>query len=107
MLENATRTCAAKFGILYQCEGDALRTVAIHGAPQSFVEERQRNPIVSPNPDTTLGRALSPSSQFKLPTSGQKSRISMPAPRNFQNSLAPELFLRSPWSRKTSCWERF
>ena len=59
MLENATRTCAAKFGILYQCEGDALRTVAIHGAPQSFVEERQRNPIVSPNPDTTLGRALS------------------------------------------------
>ena len=59
MLENATRTCAAKFGILYQCEGDALRTVAIHGAPQSFVEERQRNAIVSPNPDTTLGRALS------------------------------------------------
>ena len=59
MLENATRTCAAKFGILYQCEGDALRTVAIHGAPQSFVEERQRNPIVSPNPGTTLGRALS------------------------------------------------
>ena len=59
MLENATRICAAKFGILYRCEGDALRTVATHGAPQSFVEERQRNPIVSPNPDTTLGRALS------------------------------------------------
>src|SRR5258705_5846663 len=59
MLENATRTCAAKFGLLYQCEGDALRTVATHGAPQSFVEERQRNPIISPNPDTTLGRALS------------------------------------------------
>ena len=58
MLENATRTCAAKFEILYQREGDTLRTVAIHGAPQSFVEERQRNPIVSPNPDTTLGRAL-------------------------------------------------
>ena len=58
MLENATRTCAAKFGILYQRERDTLRTVAIHGAPQSFVEERQRNPIVSPNPDTTLGRAL-------------------------------------------------
>jgi hypothetical protein len=57
-LENATRTCAAKFGILYQCEGDALGTVAIHGAPRSFVEERQRNPIISPNPDTTLGRAL-------------------------------------------------
>jgi YD repeat-containing protein len=67
-LENATRTCAAKFGILYQCEGDALRTVAIHGAPQSFVEERQHNPIVSPNPDTTLGRALSTKQPVQINT---------------------------------------
>jgi PAS domain S-box-containing protein len=59
MLENATRICAAQCGILYRCSGDALRTVATHGAPRVFVEERQRNPIVSPNPDTTLGRALS------------------------------------------------
>ena len=59
MLENATRICAATCGILYRCSGDALRTVATCGAPQSFVEERQRNPIVSPDPDTTLGRALS------------------------------------------------
>ena len=59
MLENATRICAAKCGILYRCSGDALRTVATHGAPRAFVEERQRNPIVRPNSDTTLGRALS------------------------------------------------
>src|SRR5262249_22936409 len=59
MLENATRICAAKCGILYRCSGDALRTVATYGAPDSFVEERQRNPMVSPDPDTTLGRALS------------------------------------------------
>jgi GAF domain-containing protein len=58
ILENAVRICAAKFGVLYQCEEDALRTVSIHGAPQSFVEERRRNPIVRPGPDTTLGRAL-------------------------------------------------
>ena len=58
ILKNATRICEAKFGILYRCEGDALRTVATHDAPQSFVEERQRNPLVRPNPDTTLGRAL-------------------------------------------------
>ena len=58
MLENARRICEAEFGILYRCEGDTLRTVAIHGAPQSFVEERRRNPIIRPNPDTTLGRAL-------------------------------------------------
>ena len=59
MLENATRICAAKCGILYRCAGDALRTVATHGAPPSFVEDRQRNPIVRPDPETTLGRALS------------------------------------------------
>ena len=58
MLGNATRLCEAKFGILYRSEGDTLRTVAIHGAPQSFDEERRRNPIIRPSPDTTLGRAL-------------------------------------------------
>ena len=58
MLGNATRLCEAKFGILYRSEGDTLRTVAIHGAPQSFGEERRRNPIIRPSPDTTLGRAL-------------------------------------------------
>lgn len=59
ILESATRICAAKFGIMYRCEGDVLRTVAMHGAPQSLVEERQRSPLVNPNPETTLGRALS------------------------------------------------
>src|SRR5262249_17315266 len=58
MLENATRICEAKFGILYQCDGDALRTVAMHGAPQSFVDERCHNPILRPPPGTALGRAL-------------------------------------------------
>ena len=58
MLTNATRLCEAKFGILYRCEGDALRTVAMHDAPQPFVEVRRNNPIIRPNPDTTLGRAM-------------------------------------------------
>jgi GAF domain-containing protein len=58
MLANATRICEAKFGILYRCEGDALRTVAMHDAPQPFVDARRSNPIIRPNPDTTLGRAM-------------------------------------------------
>jgi adenylate cyclase len=57
MLANATRICEAKFGILYRCEGDALRTVAMHDAPQPFIEARLSNPIIRPNPHTTLGRA--------------------------------------------------
>jgi GAF domain len=58
MLENATRLCEAKFGTLYLCEGDALRTIAMYGAPAAFAEARRRNPMVRPNPETTLGRAL-------------------------------------------------
>ena len=50
MLENALRICEAEFGVLYRCEGDALRAVAMHGAPQAFVEERRRNPLIRPPP---------------------------------------------------------
>jgi two-component system, NtrC family, sensor kinase len=58
MLANATRLCEAKFGVLYRSEGDAFRVVGIHGAPPAYVEERRRNPIVRPHPESTLGRAV-------------------------------------------------
>jgi adenylate cyclase len=58
MLENALRICEAKFGVLYRCEGEALRAVAMHGAPQAFVEERRRNPLIRPPPQTALGRVM-------------------------------------------------
>ena len=60
MLANATRLCEAKFGVLFRSEGDALRAVAMHGAPLAYVEERRRNPIIRPilTPQTTLGRAV-------------------------------------------------
>jgi GAF domain-containing protein len=58
MLENATRICEAKFGVLFRSEGDALRAVALHGAPPSYAEERRRSPVIRPRPETMLGRAL-------------------------------------------------
>ena len=58
MLANATRLCEAKFGVLYRSEADALRVVAMHGAPRAYVEERRRNPIVRAHPETTIGRAV-------------------------------------------------
>ena len=58
LLENAVRICGAKFGNLFLREGDALRAVALHGAPPAYVEERQRNPVIHPGPKTTLGRAM-------------------------------------------------
>ena len=58
MLENATRICEAKFGILYRREGDVVRCVAMHGAPEPFAAARRRNPVIRPAPTTALGRAM-------------------------------------------------
>ncbi len=56
MLENATRICEAKFGVLSLSEGDALRVVATHNAPPAYVEFRQREP--SFKPEGSMGRML-------------------------------------------------
>ena len=56
MLENAVRICEAKFGILFLSEGDALRTVALHGAPPAYAEARWREPVLRPNPGMASGR---------------------------------------------------
>src|SRR5262245_45996907 len=58
MLANATRLCEAGFGVLFRSEADALRAVALHDAPPLFAEERRRNPVIRPSPDSTLGRAV-------------------------------------------------
>ena len=57
ILENATRLCEAKFGILMMGEGDAFRLGAVHDAPQPFIEFMKRGPV-RPNPHITFGRAV-------------------------------------------------
>src|SRR5438876_2408676 len=56
ILAEATRLCEAKFGVLWLCEVDGFRAVALHGAPPAYAEARQREPVLSPNPGTTMGR---------------------------------------------------
>jgi two-component system, NtrC family, sensor kinase len=56
MLGNATRICGAKFGVLWLVEGDGFRSVAMHGLPPAHVEERQREPIIRPDPEDPLSR---------------------------------------------------
>src|SRR6516165_5607868 len=58
ILSNATRLCGAKFGVLFRSERDALSAVTLHGAPLAYAEERRRNPVIRPSPETMLGRAL-------------------------------------------------
>src|SRR5215472_14782731 len=41
MLEKAINLCAASFGLLMRCDGDALRTVAHHNSPPKFIEFHQ------------------------------------------------------------------
>jgi len=55
MLENATRICQAKFGVMWLCEGGGFRSVAVHG-PAEHVEWRRRQPIIYPRPELPLGR---------------------------------------------------
>jgi signal transduction histidine kinase len=56
ILEKATRLCGASFGNLLLYEGDALRFVAFHNTPATFVADHKRAPI-RPGPNTGLGRA--------------------------------------------------
>jgi GAF domain-containing protein len=57
LLENAIRLCGAKFGMLYLCEGDALRTGATHNLPAAFAEVRRQGPF-HPIPGGPVGEAL-------------------------------------------------
>ena len=49
MLENATRICESKFGVLALREGDAYRVVAMHNAPAAFAALREREPTFTPS----------------------------------------------------------
>ncbi|MGB8553939.1 MAG: GAF domain-containing protein, partial [Pseudolabrys sp.] len=58
MLENATRICEAKFGVLFLYEGDAFRVMALHGAPPAYAEERRRDPRIGIPEGTALARIV-------------------------------------------------
>src|SRR5262249_1714347 len=60
MLESATRICAANFGNLFLCEGEAFRAVAVH-APTTTYEWYRRDPVINlPDiPHTPLARVAS------------------------------------------------
>src|SRR5262249_46794287 len=45
MLENAVRSCSAKFGNIYRWDDDALHLVASHNTPPAYAEHRRRLPL--------------------------------------------------------------
>ena len=58
MLGNATRICEASFGSMLLAEGDALRRVALHNAPQRFVEFHNESPLVQPQKVLAIKRLV-------------------------------------------------
>ena len=46
VLENATRICGARFGVLLQFDGSKMRVLAMHNAPREFHEMRRDNPVI-------------------------------------------------------------
>jgi len=58
LLASAKQLCGAEFGIILLREGDAFRTVALHGATAEYTEARWRAPFIRPAADTGLGRVL-------------------------------------------------
>ena len=55
MLENATRICEAKFGVLSRYDGEAFHAVALLNVPTAFAELLRRGPRF-PTPDSAIGR---------------------------------------------------
>jgi GAF domain-containing protein len=55
MLENAVAICGASFGNMFLCEDKAFRTVAMHNAPEAYVEARMAGSFHPPS-ESGLGR---------------------------------------------------
>ena len=56
ILENATRICGARFGMLWQTEGAGYRSVAFYGVPPALTAEREQEPVIFPGPEVPLAR---------------------------------------------------
>jgi GAF domain-containing protein len=58
MLANATRLCDATYGTLWLSEGDAFRTVALHGRlPAAYTEQWGSGTLFRPSPEVPFARA--------------------------------------------------
>ena len=76
MLANAVQICDAKFGNLLLFEDGAFRTVALYGAPQPYLEERQREPVIQPKPVSDLDQLVKTKQAVHVPDIREKGMAS-------------------------------
>ena len=58
MLENATHICGAKFGILFQCDGNTFDPISLFGVPTTLAEFLRKRGRFQPGAETVLDRDL-------------------------------------------------
>ena len=59
MLANATQLCGASYGVMFLCEGDDFRTVAIQGPlSEAFPKQWERGTLFRPDPELPAFRAV-------------------------------------------------
>jgi signal transduction histidine kinase len=59
MLANATKLCEASYGLMYLCEGEALRMAALHGdLPGAFKKQWRSGILFWPHSDVVPARAV-------------------------------------------------
>jgi len=59
ILENATRICGAKFGVLWLCKNGEFRVAATHDIPTAFSDRLQTGVVFRPGPSLPTTRATS------------------------------------------------
>ena len=69
VLQNATRICWAKFGIMNFPEPGGVRPVAMHNVPEAFAGLRRRDPVVHFGPKHPLARAAASKQVVHIPHS--------------------------------------
>jgi hypothetical protein len=97
ILANATRICEAKFGNLWLRDGDSFRIAVMHNPPPALAEARQREPLVQPPPDTSLGRPSGRSrAECRARSSPRRETSTAPA---IQRTLTKRRRLRTDGAR--------
>ena len=75
ILENATRICEAKFGIMQLLEGDGLRAVALHDVPPAYAEAMRREPVFRPVAGHILDRVISTKQVVHIPDARTEQKL--------------------------------
>ena len=79
MLENATRICEAKFGVMYRYENGALHLAAMLNAPEALAEFLRQRGSFQPPATTPLDRLLQTKDVVYTADVAAESKLSAPA----------------------------